>query len=257
MMKKLTLNKIIQLTFVLFVFASCKSVKEIRQSYELFQTGFDSTSAFQFKELKLKVGDQINISVYSTASSDQTQIALFNVPSRSGNYILNNQGTIELPKMGTVKVEGLTCTQLRDTIKQEWSRYIKDIVVDVQLSGFTVNVMGEIGQGPRKMTSERATILDVISMSGGLSDNAKRQVLVIREDSGRRKTYTLDLRDAKIYESPAFQMQQNDVVYVNAEDRFFQSVRARNMRENIMPISQSVGLFFSVFNFIAILLALR
>lgn len=245
---------------VIAVLASCTNVNKLRQSYELFQTGFDTIGkAFQFKDLTLKAGDKITVSIGTFATANQEQIAVYKVGSKDDTYNVNNQGEINFPRLGPLKVVGLTCLQVRDTLKTEWSKYIKDIFVDVRLNEFTVNVFGQVsGMGAKVFKTERATILDAIAVSGGLATDGKRNnVMVIREDSGKRVNYFIDLRDAKMYESPAFQLQQNDIVYVNGEDRFFNSMNGKNIRETIQPIAQTAGFALSIINTILVLFAIR
>ncbi len=258
-MKKQYLPFVVIACFWLLLCTSCKGVKELRQSYEMFQTGFDSTKPFVFRDLTLKVGDNIIVQVSTLATANQEQIGVYKMGSKDGIYTVNNQGEINFPKLGSVKVIGLTCIQVRDLLAAEWGKYIKDIYIDVRLEGFTVNVFGQVGgRGAKIFKTERATILDAIAVSNGLSDDGKRDnVMVIREDSGKRTTYFIDLRDAKMYESPAFQLQQNDVLYVSAEDRFFQAINGRKVTQNIQPITQTAGFALSVINTILVLFAIR
>lgn len=245
---------------IIWCLSSCTNVNKLRKSFELFQTGFDTTTkAFQFKDLTLKVGDNIVVSIGTFATANQEQIAVYKVGSKDDTYTVNNQGEINFPRIGALKVVGLTCLQVRDTLKAEWSKYIKDIFVDVRLNGFTVNVFGQVASaGSKVFKTERATILDAIAVSNGLAQDGKRDnVMVIREDSGKRVNYFIDLRDAKMYESPAFQLQQNDVVYVNSDDRFFNSINGRKITSTVLPITQTAGFALSVVNTILVLFAIR
>ncbi len=248
MMTSKMIQKLLQCILLLLLFASCTNVNKLRQSYEMFQTGFDSSKAFQFKDLTLKVGDNIIVQVSTLATANQEQIGVYKMGSKDGTYTVNNQGEINFPRLGPIKVIGLTCIQVRDILKAEWGKYVKDIFIDVQLNGFTVNVFGQVTAGGAKVfKTERATILDAIAISNGLAQDGKREnVMVIREDSGKRVNYFIDLRDAKMYESPAFQLQQNDIVYVNADDRFYRSITGRNIRETVQPITQTAGFALSI-----------
>lgn len=247
---------------LIYSLSSCINVKKIEKSYELFQTGLDSLGSFEYKELKLKEGDNISIQVYTTATQDQSQVLLFNLPgsgAKAGSYTVNNLGTIELPKMGSVKVIGLTCNQVKEIVKNEWSKYVKDIALDVQLNGFFVNVLGEVkSPGNKSFKSEKATVIDAISQSGGLSDDGKREnIILIREENGKRTTYKIDLRDASVYQNPAFQLQQNDMIYVSASERKFQNIRNANFQQTVMPIASLSGLGLSVVNMLIVLFALK
>ncbi|MCU0321212.1 MAG: polysaccharide biosynthesis/export family protein [Chitinophagaceae bacterium] len=254
------ISKLLPFTVLVALVTSCTNINKLRQSYEMFQTGFDTTTkSFQFKDLTLKVGDNINVMVGTLATASQEQIAVYKIGTKDGTYTVNNQGEINFPRLGAIKVVGLTCLQVRDTLKAEWGKYVKDIFIDVQLNGFTVNVFGQVTSGGAKFfKTERATVLDAIAVSNGLLLDGKRQnVMVIREDSGKRVNYFIDLRDAKMYESPAFQLQQNDIVYINADDQFYRSMAGRNMRDVIQPFTQTAGFALSIINTIVILFAIN
>ena len=244
------------------LFSSCYNIKKIERSYQLFQNGLDSLGSFNYKELTVKEGDNLTIQVYTLASPNQEQVSLFNLSGggggRSGNYIVNNLGEIDLPKIGRTLVSGLTCSQIKQKLKTEWSKYIKDIGVDVQMLGFTVNVLGEVkGPGIKTFKSERATIIDVIAAAGGLADEGKREdVLLIREDSSKRKAYRVDLRDANLYKSPVFQLQQNDLIYVGASKMKFKTIGNTNLQQTITPITVIASLASFAINAIALIIAI-
>lgn len=255
------MKKILSYLLIVTLFTSCLHVKEIEKSYQLFQTGFDSLPNFEYKPLRLKEGDNISVQVYTLASTNQEQVTVFNLPGGSGkssNYILNNQGEIFLPKIGKLKVLGMTCGELKDKLTSEWSRYIKEIAVDVQFGGFMVNVLGEVkAPGSKSFKSEKATIIDAISVSGGLADEGKREdIMLVREDSGRRTTYRLDIRDAKIYQSPAFQLQQNDMIYIGANTRKYQALRSGSFQQTLGPITIMANLGFAIVNMVLVIAAL-
>jgi polysaccharide export outer membrane protein len=243
----------------LFLF-SCVSKKEIEKSYQLFQTDLDSMSNYTYKELTIKEGDNLSIQVYTLASADQQQVALFNLPNTGtkanpgtsstpasgGAYIVNTSGEIFLPKIGMYKVAGLTCSQLIEKLKTDWATYVKDIVVEVRLMGFNVNMLGEVRvPGVKSFTSGRATILDAIAAAGGLNDEAKRtDIKLVREENGKRTSYLLDLTSSKIYKSPVFQLQQNDLIYVGASDYKFASLKNSRFGTTLNPVSTITNLIF-------------
>lgn len=235
------------------LFTSCTNVKKLERSYQLFQTGLDSISNYSYKSLVLKPDDIVSIKAYTAATTSQEQAALFNL--LGGKYVISKDGNLELPKIGTFKTVGLTCNQLKEFLSAEWGKYVKDIIVDVQMNGFSVNVLGEVGsQGVKIFNSEKATIIDALAMSGGLNVDGKRNdILVIREENGKRQSYFIDLRDTKFYQSPAFQLQQNDLIYVGADMRKFKAMSGAEFRNNIMPITQAVSISISLINLLLLI----
>ena len=97
------------------------------------------------------------------------------------------------------------------------SQDILDAVVNTKIMSFKVTVIGDVlTPGTQTYQGERLTVLEALGRAGDLNNSAHRDhVLVIREEDGRRMAYELDLRDHdSVFQSPAYYLQQNDVVYV-------------------------------------------
>jgi polysaccharide export outer membrane protein len=216
------MNKLFFFVFIVAGLASCKIAKQTARDYPLFQKGLDSLGNVQFKEITLKAGDAVSVQVFTTATNVQDQTVIFNLSGAGdtknggGGYTINNNGYIDYPKLGLIKAEGKTTTQLKDTLRQLLSVYVKDVVVAVKLQGIKINVLGEVGSpGAQTFTTERVTILDAVAAAGGLTEGGNRSdVLVIREAGAKREYYMVDFRSAALYNSPVFQLQQNDLIYV-------------------------------------------
>ena len=229
---------------------ACSSGRKIDTNYLYFQKNLDSMGTVVFTEPMLKKNDLLSIQVYNKGLNQQ-EAAVFNIQASSGSatsgltaqYVIGQDGTIELPVIGKIKAEGLTKTQLEQSLINQISPYVKDPHVIVKFLNFNVNILGEVKTpGIHTFTTERVTILDAIGVSGDLTSDGKRQdVLVIREDSANiRKSYTVDLRDAALFKSPAFQLQPNDIVYVGATDRKLKSLNANPQSGRGLQIALSL-----------------
>jgi|LakMenEpi03Aug12_release.lakeMendotaPanAssembly.Ray.scaffolds.fasta_scaffold67360_2 polysaccharide export outer membrane protein len=239
---------------------SCLNTKKFRDEMQLFQKGIDtSIEKYKLEELKIKAGDNVIISVYTQASNNQDQATILNlggIGKTNGTYLVNVSGQIDFPKIGLMKVEGLTLKELKAMLINRLSVFVKDVGVNVQLQNFVVNVIGEVKiPGAKTFTSEKVTIVDVIAASGGFGDDGKRNdIMIIREEAGNRTVHKIDFRDAHFYNSPVFQMQQNDLVFVGASDFKFR-------QRSVQDLSQKTTLaltFIAFFNFavsIALLIA--
>jgi polysaccharide export outer membrane protein len=134
-------------------------------------------------------------------------------------YIVDKSGNISFPVFGDINVNGKTCKEISSDIQNRLSAggYLFDAVVNTKIMSFKVTVLGDVkNPGVQTYTGERLTVLEAIGRAGDLESSAKREnVLVVREENGKRVTYTIDLRDQhSIFASPAYYMQQNDLVYV-------------------------------------------
>lgn len=133
-------------------------------------------------------------------------------------YAVDNEGNIEFPQLGTLHVAGLNRWELQDMITRllTESGLLTDANVTVEFINFKISVIGEVPHpGAYSVTGDKITILQALALAGDLSIYGQRNnVMVIREQNGERKIYTQDLRSSDIFSSPAYYLQQNDVVYV-------------------------------------------
>ena len=183
--------------------------------------------------IRLRTGDKVSIVVNS---KDPLLADLFNLPvythrigynqayasNASQNmsvYTVDKDGEIDFPVVGKVKVSGLSREEVATLIKSELLKrnLVKDPVVTVEYANLGFNVMGEVGK-PGRYTFDRdnMTILDAISIAGDLTIQGRREnVLVMRETPEGHAIYRINLQNGKeLLQSPAFYIQQNDVVYV-------------------------------------------
>jgi len=202
-------------------------------------------------EMKIQRDDRLQIVV---SSKDPELSLAFNLPgvsgyrvatdgtidvnSQQGNkaqcYIVDINGDIDFPILGRLHVEGLTRSQLTRLIKDqlEQRELLKNPLVQADILNFSFSVLGEVGNvGRYTVDNDRITILEAIAMAGDLRPTARiDNVAVFREFGGSRRVMHLDLRTKDIFLSPAYYLQQNDIVYVEpnsqrAEERSNQRLR--------------------------------
>lgn len=132
-------------------------------------------------------------------------------------YIVDTNGEINFPVLGQLKVEGMTTLELRKYLEEEIGKEVEDPFVLVQMVNFRVNVLGEVNSpGTRYITREQCTLLEVLAMSGDLTQYGMRDgvILIREEENGDRTYHRLNLNDVEIFSSPYFYVKQNDVIYV-------------------------------------------
>lgn len=232
----------------LLLMSSCVSTKKIvyfQDSDEVFRQG---QQIMQQYEMRLKPADQVYIKV---TCSEPDLLSIFaqdvvmgtagggtNMSSSyinsSGNmtnaygYTVTNEGYVILPAVGRVNVAGCTMDEAAKRIEQSIidANLIKDPEVTVLLLNARVAVLGAV-RSPQvvSLTSERNTILDVLSRCGDIADTGLRQkISLYREENGVRKKYSIDLTDCDVFQNPAYYVQQNDMIYV--EPNKSQSVKS-------------------------------
>ncbi len=250
---------------LLAMMTSCSTYKKINYLQDVVPDKAERIAIN--KGILIQPKDMISIVV----SSRNPELALiFNLPvisyqagseSVSGQgsqrllgYVVDNDGNIDFPVLGLVKAAGLTRWELAKEIKERIieGNYIKDPVVTVEFMNFKISVMGEVtSPGTYNIEGDKITILQALSLAKDLTIFGRRDnVSVIREQDGERVIYQVDLRSASIFESPAYYLQQNDIVYVEPN-----KVRAGQSTINENNI-KSVSLWVSIGSFLTSLAVL-
>lgn len=164
------------------------------------------------------LADLFNLPVYSHRVG-YSQAVLTNTSQQMSVYTVDKDGEIDFPVLGTIKVSGMRRDEVAELIKSELinKNLIKDPVLTVEYANLGFNVMGEVSKPGRYIFDrDHLTILDAISMAGDLTIQGRRDnILVMREAGDSRTIYRVNLQNGKeLMQSPAFYLQQNDVIYV-------------------------------------------
>ncbi|MDM1548956.1 polysaccharide biosynthesis/export family protein [Empedobacter falsenii] len=216
-------NKIFNLLIVIVILtiSSCASKKEL----VYFQGDQQSTTKYEEYIPKIQSSDMLAISVSAAdikATEPFNQQSVYQVNSGMQNnpyakvYTVDENGYINYPLIGNVKVGGLTRTEAENELKSKISKYIVNPGVNINFTNFRISVLGEVAKpGNFTIPSERVSILDALGMAGDLTINGVRSnIMVIREQNGQKQTYNVDLTSKEILNSPVYYLAQNDVIYV-------------------------------------------
>ncbi len=138
-------------------------------------------------------------------------------------YTVNSDGYIDFPIIGKIKVAGLTRQEIAETIQSRLvnERLLTDAIVTVDFMNATISVLGDVkNPGEYLIDKDDITIWQAIAKAGDLNITGMRtNVLVVREENGQDKAYRLDLTNTEAtMDSPAYYLQQNDIVYVEPND---------------------------------------
>lgn len=210
---------------------SCSTPKDVAYVQDIKEGTY--TIANMTGSIKAVPDDKLSIVVNS---KDPALAALFNLPIQSTRigaktsasdftsgmslYTVDPYGNIDFPLLGEVHVGGLTRSEIAKEIKEKLisQNLIKDPTVTVEFANTGINVLGEVSRpGRYSMTRDRITLLEGLALAGDLTIYGERSnVVVMRENpDGSTSVYRIDLTSADdIYASPAYYLQQNDVVYV-------------------------------------------
>jgi len=232
-MKKL-LPFLLAATLACALTSSCQTWKKINYLQDV-----DASTRMPLKDnqgILIQPKDQLSIVVSCRVPEIAAQFNLPLVTNYAGSeiglanggsqrivgYVVDNEGFINFPQLGRLQVAGKTRWQLQNQIRDEIiSRgYVNDPVVTVEFMNFKIAILGEVtSPGTYSIAGDKITLFQALSLAHDLTIYGQRdKVMVIREQNGLRNVYVLDLRSSDVFNSEAYYLQQDDVIYVVPND---------------------------------------
>lgn len=242
-------NRLLLLVAVLAL-SSCASRQDVIyfQDEPISEAITNQNSNF---ELRYKTDDLLTIIVSADdpvvaqpynlqAASTTTSVIDAQGSLKMQTYLIDSQGNIEFPGLGTIKIGGLTRSEANNLLKERLKEYIKNPIVNIRLANFTVTVLGEVkNPGSYTIQDEKISISEALGLAGDLTIYGKRDnVLLIREVDGQKKYSKIDLTSVNVLNSANYYLTQNDVLYVEPNNA---RVRASSYNQNNGVIISAVG----------------
>ena len=216
-------------------FQNVEVVNEVEQQEKLYDAKIMPKDLLTNPELAIP----FNLTVASNASLTTSTSSFVTTQPTLQAYLVDNDGNINFPVLGELKLGGLTKRGAEQLIIDKLKPYMKEIpIVTVRMVNYKISVIGEVTRpGTFTISNEKVNLLEALAMAGdmtvyGLRDNVK----LIREDAnGKQQIVTLDLNKAETILSPYYWLQQNDIIYVTPN-----KAKARNS-----DVGNSTSLWFS------------
>ena len=195
--------------------------------------------------------DMLSITILSSESELATP---FNIDQMQNNgvssnsntlrttYLVDNNGEIDFPVLGKIKVAGYTKSFLKQYLNERLAIYLKDPIINIRIINFKVSVLGEVNRpGIFQITSDRVTLLEVLANAGDLTLYGKRDnILIIRDYLGTKTYNRVDITKADFVNSPFYYLDQNDVVYVEP----------RKAKIDSTAVGTNIGTIISILGFV-------
>ena len=231
------------------MFMSCGTSKDIIyfQDEPLKNTDIQPSTY----ELTYKIGDMLAIDV---SGFDPETVRPFNLPavsysnsvvSAQGNlkmqtYLIDNEGTIQFPVLGSITLKGLTRTEAKAMLTTKLKEYVKDPIVNIRLANFTITMLGEVNQpGAYTIQDERVSLTEALGLAGDLTIYGRRDnILLIREVDGEKRFAKFDLTKINVLGSKNYYLTQNDVIYVEPNKA---KARSSNYTQNNSVLIAAAG----------------
>lgn len=139
---------------------------------------------------------------------------------QSPGYLVSDDGNIQFPVLGTMKIIGMTTNELREKITGELlsRKLLVDPIVIVRQLNFKVSVLGEVGHpSVVNVPSEKISLLEALGLAGDITIYGRKDnVMIIREEEGEKKIKRINLNTSDIFTSDYYYLKSNDIVYVEA-----------------------------------------
>lgn len=209
-----------------------------------------------YQPYRIRVNDEI---IYRLITMDETiSKSLGNNTSNTGQYANSYRvfadGTVDLPFLKPIKVQGLTETEAQDTLRAAFKEIIPDADVKVALYNKYFSVVGDANAGRYFIYKEKMNIFQALAMTGDVMNSGdRRHIRIIRPRDGGQEPEILefDMRTNSIIDSKYYYVYPNDVIYVaRTKDSFF---KVPTYTGFLGLITSSVSLLITVLNQVLLL----
>ncbi|AFL97067.1 polysaccharide biosynthesis/export family protein [Ornithobacterium rhinotracheale] len=221
------MKKIAYLLLTLLVLQSCRTQRDVLYFQNIDQVNLNKANLSGINEYKLEVGDDISINV---SVEDKELLAPFTLnliaPSGTSNpggggsqnlttFVIDEAGDINFPQIGKIHLAGKTRMEAIQELTTQFSKYLKNPIVNLTINNFRVVVLGDSGGKVVNVKNQNTNILEVLAESGDLKKTSDiDNLLLVRTENNKRQKYTVNLKDANLFNEPYFYVKQNDLIYI-------------------------------------------
>ncbi len=242
-----SIAKTIFISILMVMLGSCVSTKNVGYFDNARETEYASNVGV---ENPIQANDILSISISSlnpeaSAVFNTTNSQSNNINTSNGNviqpsgYLVNDEGFIQLPMLGSIQSAGLTKKELKEKITNTIveKKLLVDPIVSIRHLNFEVTVIGEVGRPMViPVPNEKISLLTALGQAGDITVYGKKDnVLVIRETSGKKMVKRINLNTADFLNSSYYYLKPNDIVYVEPNKNKLASVsRGRQLLPGLL-----------------------
>ena len=250
-------KNLILFLIAMLAIASCKTRERIVYFQDIVPN--ENIATQSTTALKLVPGDKVGVIVTSAATPELA--ARYNLTTGNNStsstsnadnlrYTINENGNIDLPGIGRTQISGLTRAEAAARIQAKFrDGILNDAVVTVAAYNRYITILGEVARpGRQEIVRDNLTLLEAIGQAGDLTITGRRDCIkVIRQEGNESKTYYVDLRSKDLFNSPVYNLQQNDVIYVEPNKvKMGQSTNNDNSVRNISTWLSATSVLTSI-----------
>jgi polysaccharide biosynthesis/export protein len=186
--------------------------------------------------------DKISLSVWGHDDlSVGSLYGIYNSNEVYGKWLLvDANGEIPVPKLGNIRVSGLTLVQAEKQLQQAFGQWIVNPIVELKVLNKEVTIMGELKTpGKYLLEKDKNTLLEMISRAGDFDFYAnKKNIMVLRKVKGVQKVIPVNLVGEQAYAYAGMNIYPGDVIYVPSRKGKHWDKRAGS---TIVPIASVIS----------------
>ncbi|SFC66926.1 polysaccharide export outer membrane protein [Flexibacter flexilis DSM 6793] len=206
--------------FLLLLFGACKTTNLFEARHASNRVA-DLDSLFwadSSYEYHIRRDDKITISLWGHDDlSVGSTYGIYNSNEVYGKWLMvDSKGNVEIPRIGTMHVESLSITQMKDTLRTLYARWVRDPIVDVKVLNREITILGEV-RDPQVITvdKERNTLLDMITRCKGFEFYANiKYIKVFRQKGPHVHVANINLSKGSYFDKRNIYLYPGDVVVV-------------------------------------------
>lgn len=238
------------LAVIVMLFTGCYGYRQVgilQERQDLPQ--YDSVP---YKPYRLQVNDEV---IYRVITMDETIAKTFSANNSIGgqyanSYRIYSDGTVDIPFLPPIKLEGLTELEAQDTLRKAMREIIPDADVKLAMYNKQFTVLGDANSGTYSIYKERLTIFQALAMTGDLMNSGdRRHVRIIRpHGNDEPEVLEFDIRTNSIIDSEYYYVYPNDLIYVSRDTGSF--YKQSSYSSFLALITSSVSLLITVLNYV-------
>ncbi|UFH54883.1 polysaccharide biosynthesis/export family protein [Spirosoma sp. KNUC1025] len=192
-------------------------------------------------QYRIRKDDKVSISIWN--HDDLSVGSLYSIYSANEVYgkwvMVDPNGEVAVPKIGRVKLAGLTLLEARKRLLAEFTKWLVEPIIDVRVLNREVTILGELkSPGKFLLEKESNTLVEMVGRAGDFDMYAEREaVKVIRTIDNQPHTIIIDLTHMDQFSQRNIQILPGDVIYVPARKSKFWDKRAG---PSVLPIASAI-----------------
>jgi polysaccharide export outer membrane protein len=210
------MKKILITLAIVLLFTSCRTYNLIEN-----KTGPMDKAVFSYDvnyQYKIRKDDKISISVWGEDNLSVGSVyGIYNSNEVYGKWLLVDiNGNIEIPRIGTKNVVGKTIPELKEEIKNEMTKWLVTPIVDVKVLNKEITILGEV-RNPNtiQVDKDKNNLFEMISKTGGFDFYANlKAIKILRQEGENVKVTNIDLTKSDDILNTNILLHPGDIVIV-------------------------------------------